>query len=123
LTDDLHEVRSEVAAGRGLDARAAGLLTGTTLEEIETSADALVKLIDARRVRQDQEPPDMLTAARTEQARRKQELTARLTRRSPQPRDELGRYASRARTFDGGARRPVPAPGDPRPPTPGWSVV
>jgi hypothetical protein len=107
MSEGPEALREEIAASRGLDPRAAKLLTGTTLEEVEASADELVKLLD--RGGREEEPTDLFASARADQARRKQALLTALAGRSEQPRDDRGRYGS----FDGGARQPVPTPRDP----------
>jgi hypothetical protein len=95
---------------------AAAFLTGSTVEELEASADGLGRLIAEHRERSEPEPdpatPDLLTEARTAQRERTARLAAMFTGRPKPPgqsRNELGRFAS----FDGGARAPVPAPRDP----------
>lgn len=45
----LSQLRTEIAARKGLDASAARFLTGTTREEIEADVDDLVKLVGAPR--------------------------------------------------------------------------
>jgi hypothetical protein len=102
---DLDGLRAEVAAAHGLDADAAGFLTGSTVEEVEESAVALVKLLGERGQAEDV-GADLFTRAAAQKARRKETLLAALSGPAPQPRDAGGRYAS----FDGGARTPAPSP-------------
>jgi hypothetical protein len=112
MSEGLEAIRAEVASAHGLDARALPFITGSSLEEIESSATALAKLVDTSRVRREEEPTDLLTAARAERVERKRELAALLTRPSPQPRDHTGRFAARG-GFDGGARAPALARANP----------
>jgi hypothetical protein len=86
-------------------------LTGTTVTELEEQAAELAEVIGAHQAREQQEPADLLTAAKAAKAQRKQALLTALTGRREQPRDELGRFARGG--FDGGARAPLPARGDP----------
>jgi hypothetical protein len=82
------------------------LLTGSTVDEIESSAAALAEFVDVHAARrQEQEPPDLVATARAAKEERKRTLLAALAGRREQPRDPRGRYAS----FDGGARPSVPA--------------
>jgi hypothetical protein len=107
----IESLRSGVAVARGLGADAAAFLTGTTLGQIEASADALASVLDEHGVRHEQEStagPGLFTEIAAAQARRKQALAELLCGRAPQPRDELGRYAKSGTSFDGGARRSVP---------------
>lgn len=110
---ELDSIRGAVATAHGLDSRAMPFLSGTTLAEIEAQAAELAEVIGAHEAREQQEPTDLLTSARAAKAQRKRELAAMLTRRTSQPRDELGRFAGRG-SFDGGARQPLRAPGDPQ---------
>ena len=98
-------LRGEVAASRGLDVRAAALLTGESVEELEHSADALAQLLGTG------DPGDQAATTGADlfgnRAAAKAERQARILRLfagpptpEPQPRDASGRYAS----FDGGAR-------------------
>jgi hypothetical protein len=108
---ELESLRYDIAASRGLDAGAAGFLTGTTLEEIEASADALARLIDAsgeHRQKSAIAGPDLFTGMVESKARQKRELAALFCGRARQPRDEAGRFAQRAAGFDGGARASLP---------------
>jgi hypothetical protein len=109
-TAELESLRADIAAARGLGADAASFLRGTTLEEIEASADALARVLGRRDDRGDQPPavrPGLFTEMAAAKTHRKQALAALLCGRAPQPRDELGRYARRG-SFDGGARQPIP---------------
>ena len=110
---ELYSIRGEIAASRGLDARAAGLLTGSTLGEIEASADALAQLVGAHDERErDAAPVDLLAASRQQKAHRQRALTDALLGR--QPRDEAGRFVGRGGGFDGCARgQSLRAPADP----------
>jgi hypothetical protein len=98
------ELRSIVASEYGLDRNAARLLVGETVEELETSAAALAKLLGERR---DQgraaDAPDPFTGAAIAKRARQQALAAALTGRTPRPRDARGRFTG----FDGGARQRV----------------
>jgi hypothetical protein len=97
-----------VARQHGLDGRAARLLVGETVEELEGSAAALQELL-RERAEDERGPaapsPDPSTAAAAAKAERRQTLLAALTGRAPQRRDERGRFTG----FDGGARSAVPA--------------
>jgi hypothetical protein len=87
-------------------------MTGSTLSEIEAQAAELAEMAGTHEAHEQQEPTDLLTSARAAKARRRAELVTALTRRSSQPRDELGRFAGRS-SFDGGARAPLAVRGDP----------
>src|SRR5215471_11033292 len=104
------DARTIVAAEHGLDQEAAQFLTGETVEEIQASAVALAQLIgrSADRVPDDAPAVDPITAGLRAKAERKASLHALLTGRSPQPRDEQGRYTG----FEGGAMKSVPRPRD-----------
>jgi hypothetical protein len=83
------ELRQSIVVERGLALEAAGLLVGATAEELEASADKLVRLIEERR--REEEPAtaiDPITAAiagKQEQKRRLANLI--LGRPQPQPHD------------------------------------
>jgi hypothetical protein len=96
-TLDADALRAEVAARRRLDARAAGFLVGTTLSELEASADKLRELLTSAC---EQELMGLFDASA--RGARKRELTALFVGAPAQPRDEQGRYLRRS--FDGGAR-------------------
>jgi hypothetical protein len=109
---ELESLRAEIAAARGLSPHAVGFLDGTTLAEIEAQADELARVIGASGARH--EPgaaagADLFTIAAREKARRKASLAALFSGRTPQPRDESGRFTG----FDGGARQPLPVRSDP----------
>jgi hypothetical protein len=100
-----------VAAQHGLGVRASSVLTGTTVAEVEASADVLVKLLGTAQARREPEPvavEDVFTAAARAKAERRAQLAAMFAGRAPQHRDDRGRLTG---GFDGGARptRP-PAP-------------
>jgi hypothetical protein len=117
-------LKTLVARQHGLDGRAARLLVGGTVEEVETSATALVKLLHER-AEEDQGPaapsPDPFAAAATAKAERRQTLLAALTGRAPQRRDERGRvrvewlrwWRTTAGTGTTRVARPVTRAGDP----------
>jgi hypothetical protein len=103
------QLKALVASERGLDHRAAQFLRGSTLAEVEASADALVKLIgqgDKPEPAAATGAPDPFTGAAAAKAQRKRDLLNTVTGRTPQPRDERGRFSG----FDGGAQQPVPPP-------------
>jgi hypothetical protein len=103
------ELRRAVAADHGLDERAARLLVGATVEELEASAAALARLIRERREEPEPapaSPADVFGAARRAKDARKRALLNALTSAAPQRRDERGRFAGTA-SFDGGARQSV----------------
>jgi hypothetical protein len=110
MSTSLDAVRHEVAAARGLDAQAARFVHGETVEELEDSADRLASLLNREPTQARAAVPDLFSTATKEKAARNDALVAMFSGRQPQQRDEAGRYAS---GFDGGARRPLPAPGDP----------
>jgi hypothetical protein len=109
--DALEQLRVEIAQEHGLGRDGAQFLTGTTLQEIETQAAQLRKVLDAGGPQREPEPvapTNLLAELRAERLARKRALAEMLTGRS-QPRDEAGRFVSSAgsvRTgpFDGGAR-------------------
>jgi hypothetical protein len=103
ITDQL---RVEVARARQLPDSAVGFLTGESLPEIEESADRLSRVFASHAQPEPEHAQDLIAAARTAQAEHRARVLAAFSGR-PQPRDDLGRYASRS--FDGGARQPVPA--------------
>jgi hypothetical protein len=101
------ELRSLVAREHGLDDEAAGFLNGSTLAELEASAAALVKLLGQRHEEEPAaEAPNPFAGAAIAKDARQRALLGALTGRSPQRRDERGRYTS----FDGGARQPISRP-------------
>jgi hypothetical protein len=111
--NDLDQARQAVAEAHGLDEAAAGFLTGGTIQEMDQSAHALMRLLGERHHREPEpEPeqqPDGLRAAlssarKTEEKRRLVEL---LHGRQAPVRDERGRFATTA-GFDGGARQGWP---------------
>ncbi len=102
---DLDALRVEVAAAHGLDEGAAPFLVGSTLVEIEQSAQELVGLIGSAN---DPHPASAPFAGLVDprlKAERKRALARLLIGPPAQPRDEHGRFA--ARGFDGGARTPA----------------
>jgi hypothetical protein len=103
--------REIVAAEYGLSPEAAKFLQGETLEEVEGSAATLVQLLGEHRDEQPAQALDPITAGMRAKAERKAELHALFTGRTPQPRDDQGRFSTSG--FDGGARKPVPPPRDP----------
>jgi hypothetical protein len=106
-------VRADVAAAHGLDPSAADLLTGSTLDAVEQSAQRLSALVESSRTSAEQaEPTDALRRALDPQSRaqRRRELARRLAAGPTQPRGEGGRFESRRVSFDGGARPRLPAP-------------
>jgi len=72
------ELREAVAAAYGLDADAAGFLSGVTLEEVVASAAALGKLLAERAGQQAAEtaPPNLIAVALEEKARRRESIAA-----------------------------------------------
>jgi hypothetical protein len=101
-------VREAVAARHGLSAEAASFLSGSTVEEIEQSAEQLARFVDEHGRREEPAPPtlDPISAALADKRAQKRRLAEWLTAspKPSQPRDEQGRYAS----FDGGARPSLP---------------
>jgi hypothetical protein len=105
------KLRRAVAAVHGFDWKAANLLQGETVEELERSAAKLANLIGTHR-QEEQAPTDIITAARRATAERKHRLAMLLTGRE-QPRDTAGRYSKPATSFDGGARDQASMKGPP----------
>jgi hypothetical protein len=107
----LDRFRAGAVAARGLDPAAAQFLTGTTITDIEQSADDLASVIRQREQadadEREQPASDFFTRAAADKERRRSELLDALTGRSRQERDEQGRFVSAG--FDGGARRSPPA--------------
>jgi hypothetical protein len=105
------EVRAAVAARHGLGADAASFLTGSTIDELEASAERFARFVDEHRQQaQPTSPPEPISAAIANKQAQKRRLAEMVVGRSrSQPRDEHGRYTG----FDGGARRPVTRPADP----------
>jgi hypothetical protein len=100
------DVRMSVASERGLPESAADLLVGSSIAEVEESADALVGLL-AKYGREQQPVPeqvDPIAAALAGKAERKRALAEAIIGPRRQPRDEQGRFTS----FDGGARPTMP---------------
>jgi hypothetical protein len=113
MSEDVERVRLRrfVAEQHDLDWKAANVLIGETVEELDASARALRRLIDERR--EADRPVDLITAAKIATAERKHQLGLLLSGRM-QPRDAAGRYAPSAGfNFDGGARQPAPTKGPP----------
>jgi hypothetical protein len=98
----MSDLREQVASAYGLDADAAAFLVGTTLGELEASAEKLVELLD-RSYLEEQEQGGMFDALATARVERKRELAMLFAGRST-PRDEQGRFVQRSGSFDGGAR-------------------
>jgi hypothetical protein len=92
--DGLDELRRDLAAERGLDEAAVQFIGGTTVAEVEASADALASLLASHRTeeREQAEPLTGLFAdASSAKAARKHALIEALDgRRSEQARDERG---------------------------------
>jgi hypothetical protein len=110
MSEGLDTVRAEAASARDLPAGAERFLTGVSVEQIETAADALAQLAAATTT-QERAKVDPLTSLfqnmTAAKADRQRHLVAALHRPSPQPRDGQGRFTPRA-GFDGGARGPMP---------------
>lgn len=105
------ELRASVAAVHGLPEEAATFLVGSSLQQLEESAVALVRLVGHRRDKP--EPPkqeDPLTIALrkgpAQKVARRRALAEALHPRPGQPCDERGRFAA---GFDGGARTSMPS--------------
>jgi hypothetical protein len=114
--DATEALRREVAAAHGLGAEAATFLTGTTSEQLEASAGALAGLLGGggdQRGQDSATEQGLLTGAAAAKQRKQEALLAALLGR-PQPRDESGRFTTRAIGFDGGARQPVPVATSPQ---------
>jgi hypothetical protein len=114
-TETLDAIKVAVAAQHGLDADAAGFLTGESVEEFEESASKLARLVEAHRLEQEPAPPgDAITAALAGKQQRKRELAAMFAGRpkaQQQPRDAHGRFARGS--FEGGVTRPLAPARDP----------
>jgi hypothetical protein len=109
---NLDQLRAEAVAARGLDPGAASFVTGTTIAEIEQSADDLASVIRQREQadadEREQPGSDLFTRAAADKQRRRSELLDALTGRPRPERDEQGRFVSGG--FDGGSRTPPPPP-------------
>ena len=108
---NLDQLRAEAVQARGLDPAAAQFLTGTTLADVEQSADDLARLIRQREQptrRAEQPASDLFTRAAADKQRRRSELLGALSGRPLPERDEQGRFATGG--FDGGSRTPPPPP-------------
>jgi hypothetical protein len=124
MSDDLDQVRRDVAALRRLPAGSEKFLTGENVEAIENQAIALRRLVEGHRSQEPAQAGDpeeaagdplrnILANAHTEKHRRHHAILQALGHRRPdQPRDAGGRFAPTA-GFDGGARMPLPQPSDP----------
>jgi hypothetical protein len=108
------ELREAVAREHGLPEGSASFLTGSSLVELEQSAERFAELLTTSRPQEPEPVPELdpiRAALRDKQAQKRElrEMFVGRERRS-QPRDTQGRYAS----FDGGYRgRSVPLPKDP----------
>jgi hypothetical protein len=105
-------LRGEVATQHGLDPRAASLLSGETVQELEENATELAHFVHTHA--RDEEPVvevDPIGTALAGKAERKRQLAATILRPPLPSRDEQRRFAKSG--FDGGARLPVPEPSDP----------
>jgi hypothetical protein len=70
-------VRQSIAADRGLAPEAASFLTGSTIAELEGSADRLARLVaERRRDEGPAAPPDPITAALAAKREQKGRLVA-----------------------------------------------
>lgn len=111
------ELREFVAAEHGLPERAVMFLDGPTVDEVETQAAMLARLLGASGAgepERTQPLADLFANTGAEKARRQRALVEALHGRpGRQPRDERGRYAASSSGFDGGARTPVPVPRSP----------
>lgn len=109
---NLDQLRAEAVQARGLDPAAAQFLTGTTLADVEQSADDLARLIRQREQadadEREQPASDLFTRAAADKQRRRSELLGALSGRPLPERDEQGRFATGG--FDGGSRTPPPPP-------------
>jgi hypothetical protein len=111
MSEMLDEVRKAVATDRGLPDGAEAFVSGTSLAELEASADALSRLVASHSRPERSEPQDLFVRTRAEKAERQRTILAMFTGRGPQARNDLGQFSSRG-SFDGGARQPVAAPRD-----------
>jgi hypothetical protein len=112
MSDGIDQLRVDLARERGLPDGAATFLEGRTVAEVEAQADTLAVLLGTTHAAGEPEPapaPNPFVIASAQKERRKRELAAMFTGRTPQPRDARGRFAS---GFDGGARLPVIEPSD-----------
>ena len=86
--------------------------SGSTVREMEESAEQLGPFLAAHRPQEERPAaqPDLISTALADAPRRKRATTEMFLQRSaPQPRDAHGRWQG----FDGGARSGVPARHDP----------
>ncbi len=104
-------LRRLVATDHGLDPEAAKLLSGSTLAELECSADALAGMLEAHGAIESRQKPtaDLFADLRAAKEQRQRALVDALVGRQSvqQPRGDDGRYAS---SFDGGVRENPPPP-------------
>ena len=109
MTDELAELRADLAAARGLPPAAISFLTGSTAEEVEAQADRLAELLVDREAGQaEPEPPvGFFEQAFAAKAARKREVVALFTGRpqaQSQPRDEHGRFVSSSNAQGGNGK-------------------
>jgi hypothetical protein len=105
------DMRTEIAASHGLPQEAATLLTGDTIDELETSAQQLTQLMRTHGRQAEPTPADPITAALQANHQRKRHLAETIIGRHP--RNERGQFTPRQGGFDGGARPLAPTPRDP----------
>jgi hypothetical protein len=103
----MQELRLAAAAAHGLPARAATLLDGDTVEEIEAQAERLAALVAKHNP--NPEPRTVFEFGRVQKEARRRSLIDALSGHPQQLRDEPGRFAAGAGGFDGGARPLAPA--------------
>lgn len=106
----LDQLKAELVQDRGLPDGAVSFLSGSSVAELEASADALIKVLGSHVQPAPEASANPFTTARAAKAERQRALLAAFIGRSGQPRDAGERYARSG--FDGGARQPVPAPRD-----------
>jgi hypothetical protein len=107
------QLRRDIVAQAGLPPSAASLISGSTLAELESSAQALAELVAARVPDTEQAPeqnPLVAAFAPGLKRARQRALVEMLHPTSQRPRDpRTGQFApGRSISFDGGARTPTP---------------
>jgi hypothetical protein len=106
MTDDAEELRRAIAVRHAIPERAAVLISGETVDELEESASKLAALIDTSREQEPEQQADPLTDALRHgpalKAARQRALIKAL-HRPQQRRDARGRFTAGS-GFDGGIR-------------------
>jgi hypothetical protein len=83
MSDPLWQLRVEIVEAHGLPARAAALLVGETVEQLERQADGLAALLALHGGLTVRQPRDVVAVAAGERERRRRELVDALSGRLP----------------------------------------